>query len=191
MTSTIFDRKENMVHGPITHRVPTAEGVASPIFSSMAAHFANLNMALAAAIDAERDLDHLNGSDPSVDPWLREAEAAWRNVDAILVAISATPIRHTCDQALLAVSRRVFTRDSPRLGRTRHRLPTPCVTPLCDTSEEEKKTYNQRANIFRPSDYPRWRQTPLTATRCRHKKEGRLSGDPRNFERCKIVPPLI
>lgn len=96
----------NTAGSTFTPALATAASHDFPL-SDIAVLFIQLNDALAAAIDAERDLDHLNGSDPSVDPWLREAEAAWRNVDAILVALSAAPIRHASDQALLAVSTRV------------------------------------------------------------------------------------
>ncbi|WP_281969131.1 hypothetical protein [Roseovarius nanhaiticus] len=68
--------------------------------------FAHLNDALEYAIDAERALDHRNGSDPSVDDWLREAEAAWMAVEKVLAALTAKPAHDASHRALVNMAKR-------------------------------------------------------------------------------------
>ena len=74
--------------------------------SDISSLFSQLNGALAVSIEAEHDLDHGNGSDPAIDHWIAEAEAAWMRVRDIQCALAAAPIRHASDRALSAMSDR-------------------------------------------------------------------------------------
>ncbi len=74
--------------------------------SNISSFFSKLNGALAVSIEAERDLDHCNGSDPAIDHWIAEAEAAWMRVRDIQGALAAAPLRHASDRALSAMSER-------------------------------------------------------------------------------------
>ncbi|MFX0546241.1 hypothetical protein ACEWPL_011905 [Roseovarius sp. S1116L3] len=71
--------------------------------------FAHLNDTLDYAIEAERALDHRNGSDPSVDDWVREAEAAWIAVEKVLAALTAKPAHDASHRALVNMAKSTTT----------------------------------------------------------------------------------
>ncbi len=66
--------------------------------------FALYNIALAEAIEAERDLAHFSGADPAVDHWLTEAEAAWSAAEAIQRALAEAPLCQASDKSLIAMA---------------------------------------------------------------------------------------
>lgn len=80
---------------------------ASPLVSTdVIKAFAYLNDTLDYAINAEQALDHRNGSDPSVDDWLREAEAAWMAVERVLAALTDKPAHDASHRALVNMAKR-------------------------------------------------------------------------------------
>lgn len=65
--------------------------------------FSKLNGALAVAIEAERDIAHIDVWDPAINAWLREAERAWGAVIEIGQAVRAAPVTCGDDKPLLTM----------------------------------------------------------------------------------------
>ncbi|WP_281968922.1 hypothetical protein [Roseovarius nanhaiticus] len=66
--------------------------------------FAPLNIALATAIAAERDLGHANVFDISIDHWLREAEMSWDAVTDCLRDLRGADAGRLEDAQLMAMA---------------------------------------------------------------------------------------
>ncbi|MFD0860509.1 hypothetical protein [Roseovarius aquimarinus] len=74
----------------------------------MAKQFTLLNAQLEYAIEAERSLDCQDGTDPAVDIWLRDAEAAWSRVNITLAKVSTMPAEAAIDQVLVGVVKKAM-----------------------------------------------------------------------------------
>ncbi len=66
--------------------------------------FSKLNGALAVAIEAERDITHIDVWDPAINAWLREAERAWGVVIEIGQALRDAPVTRAADKPLVLLA---------------------------------------------------------------------------------------
>lgn len=68
--------------------------------SQVSRHFSLLIAALAAAIEAERDIENGLWSDPAFDQWLKEAEHGWEKATDLCRAVFDAPAIRTSDVPL-------------------------------------------------------------------------------------------
>lgn len=66
--------------------------------------FLKLNGALAVAIEAEHDIEHINVWNPAIDHWLREAERAWGAVNDVGKALRAAAVTRAEDRPLVTMA---------------------------------------------------------------------------------------
>ncbi|MDT0683577.1 hypothetical protein RM543_12845 [Roseicyclus sp. F158] len=89
-------------------RITTRFGADEPEYfrhSPVSGHFSHLLAALAAAIEAERDIEDGLWSDPGFDHWLRQAELGWERASGLCRAIIDVPATRCSDVPLQRFAR--------------------------------------------------------------------------------------
>ncbi|WP_417818828.1 hypothetical protein [Tritonibacter scottomollicae] len=73
--------------------------------SLVSGHFSHLLAALAAAIEAERDIENGLWSDPGFDHWLKQAEIGWERATSLCHAVIDAPATRASDVPLQRFAR--------------------------------------------------------------------------------------
>ena len=86
----------------------TRFGADEPVYfrhSPVSGHFSHLLAALAAAIEAERDIEHGLWADPSFDHWLKAAELGWERATGLCCSVIDAPATRPSDVPLQRFAR--------------------------------------------------------------------------------------
>lgn len=86
----------------------TRFGANEPVYfrhSPASGHFSHLLAALAAAIEAERDIENGLWSDPGFDHWLKQAELGWERATGLCCAVIDAPATRPSDVPLQRFAR--------------------------------------------------------------------------------------
>ncbi|OIQ23719.1 MAG: hypothetical protein BM562_18510 [Alphaproteobacteria bacterium MedPE-SWcel] len=86
----------------------TRFGADEPVYfrhSPVSGHFSHLLAALAAAIEAERDIEHGLWADPSFDHWLKAAEVGWERATGLCCSVIDAPATRASDVPLQRFAR--------------------------------------------------------------------------------------
>lgn len=83
-------------------------GADEPVYfrhSPVSGYFSNLLAALAAVIEAERDIENGLWSDPSFDRWLKAAELGWERATGLCCSVIGAPATRPSDVPLQRFAR--------------------------------------------------------------------------------------
>lgn len=83
-------------------------GADEPVYfrhSPVSGHFSHLLAALAAAIEAERDIENGLWSDPGFDHWLKAAELGWERATGLCCSVIGAPATRPSDVPLQRFAR--------------------------------------------------------------------------------------
>jgi len=89
-----------MTYHPTTTPLAAAKDTHTYTPTPISKLFSTLLGALAVAIEAERDIEHVDVFDMAFSDWLKEAEAAWDQVTNIQYMLNKAPVSRTEDVPL-------------------------------------------------------------------------------------------
>jgi hypothetical protein len=90
------------------NRLTMRFGADEPVYfrhSPVSGHFSHLLAALAAAIEAERDIENGLWSDPGFDHWLKAAELGWERATGLCCSVIGAPATRPSDVPLQRFAR--------------------------------------------------------------------------------------